>query len=103
MGAACLAAADKFSFLNPQVLVTTALLAGALILGAAVLALIDRWRKRQTNETLATHDQLASFRLLYERGELSHDEFERIRQQLLVRLKTGPAPAPPPIRPAAKP
>lgn len=91
MGAACpvlVAAADSLA--DPKfirILAATGLLAGALLAGAIVVAFVDRWRKRRANETLATHDQLASFRLLYERGELSKEEFERIKAQLLARLK----------------
>jgi hypothetical protein len=85
--------AAKFSFTDPQILIATGLLAGTLFVAAIAIALIDRWRKRLQNETYSTHDQLASFRLLYERGELSAEEFERICRQLLVRLKhEGAAP-----------
>jgi hypothetical protein len=73
------------------------MLAAALLVGAFAVAMLDRWRKRQLNETFTAHDQLTSFRLLYERGELSQEEFERVRKQLLTRLKRQEAarPAPP--------
>jgi len=93
MGAACPApVAAGLSGLDPkfiQILIATGLLAGALLVGAFVVALFDRWRKRRANETFSAHDQLTSFRLLYERGELSREEFERIRAQLLARLKAS--------------
>ena len=108
MGAACPTAvfAAKFSFLDRRVLILTASLAGALLVGAILIALVDRWRKRAANETFSTHDQLASFRLLYERGEMTQEEYDRVRQQLLVRLKKGPPPLPakaPPSPPPADP
>jgi hypothetical protein len=92
MGAACPAAVladNALSKLPPDVWIATGLLAGALLIGAIVLAVFERWRKRKANETFTAHDQLASFRLLYERGELSQQEFDRIKKQLLVKLKTG--------------
>ncbi len=95
MGAACptigMIALGKASFTDPKVLIATALLSCALFAGAVIVALASRWRKRQENETFTTHDQLASFRVLYERGELSADEFDRIKRQLLGRLKSDAA------------
>jgi uncharacterized membrane protein len=92
--------AAGISLLDPkfvQVLIATGLLAAILIIGAVVVALFDRWRKRQANETFSTHDQLASFRLLYERGELSREEFERVRRQLMERLKASEVRSEPPL------
>jgi hypothetical protein len=92
MGAACPAAVladNALSKLPKDVWIYTGLLALALLVGAGIIALVERWRKRQTNETFTAHDQLASFRLLYERGELDQQEYDRIKKQLLVKLKTG--------------
>jgi len=94
MGAACPAvvfAADKGDLTKVPLdfWILAGLVALALLAGAAVIAYVERWRKKQGNETLTAHDQLASFRLLYERGELSQPEFERIKKQLLVKMKTG--------------
>ena len=92
MGAACpatLLADNALSKLPPDIWIATGLLAGILLIGAVVLAIFERWRKRKANETYTAHDQLASFRLLYERGELSQQEFEGIKKQLLVKLKSG--------------
>jgi putative oligomerization/nucleic acid binding protein len=104
MGAACpllaAAPAGKFSFLDPSVLIPTLALAGALLVMAVIIAQVQRWRKRQDSETFTTHDQMASFRVLYERGELSQEEYDRIRQRLLVQIRKGKAgqPALPPVR-----
>lgn len=97
MGTACpifgMVPCARFSLTDPQVLIATGLLAGTLFVGAIAIALIDRWRKRLQNETFSKHEQLASFRMLYERGELSAEEFERVRTQLLNQLKRqGTAP-----------
>jgi hypothetical protein len=92
MGAAPPAAVladNAISKLPNDVWIYTGLLALALLIGAAIIAVFERWRKRQGNETFTAHDQLAQFRLLYERGELDPQEFDRIKKQLLVKLKTG--------------
>ena len=97
------------------VLWTTLALVAALLIAALVLAVVDRWRKRSAgSERLSPGEQLTHFRRLYDRGELSREEFERIRALLGAKLrqdlelpggKPEPAPAPNPgpangIRPA---
>jgi hypothetical protein len=69
------------------VLWTSLLLIAALLLGALVIALVDRWRKRRGTETCTPGEQLSHFRSLYERGELSREEFERVRTLLGGRLR----------------
>jgi hypothetical protein len=86
MGYACLAA-GRFSLLDPNVRVAMAMLVATLLAGAAAIALVARWRRRQENTTFSTHEQLASFRLLYERGEMNAEEYDRVRRRLLGRLK----------------
>jgi hypothetical protein len=83
------------------------------LLGALVLAWFDRLRKRGDQSVLTPGDQLAAFRLSYERGELSQEEYERIRARLGPKLRqqldlppqsrerSKPAPGEPP--PAAAP
>jgi hypothetical protein len=58
-----------------------------LLLGALVLAWFDRLRKRADQSVLTPGDQLAEFRLSYERGELSQEEYERIRAKLGPKLR----------------
>lgn len=62
-------------------------LVGALLLAAAIIAWAKKWRQRAGPEGLTTNAQLAHFRSLYERGELSDEEFTRIRALLGERLK----------------
>jgi|ERR1051326_3311235 uncharacterized membrane protein len=60
----------------------------ALLVGAFIIYLTDRWRRRDTTSTVGdANEQLASFRELYERGELSSDEFGRIREKLSGKLR----------------
>jgi hypothetical protein len=67
--------------------ITALAVIGAILLGAAVLAWVDRWRKRTDQDRLSANDQMAHFRQLYERGEISPEEFTRIRALLGERIK----------------
>src|SRR5262245_21327055 len=87
--------ADTFTGLTPtheRIIGYVAALAGALLVGAMILALVDRWRKRQMNETKNVQDEIASYKELYQRGELSADEYQRVRGRLVDRLKARPKP-----------
>jgi len=83
-------------------------LIGLLVLAAVVLHFVDRWRRQQTevaeNRPTSPLD-LTSFREMYENGEITQSEYERIRDKLAARMKKevgaagpptpAPAPAPP--------
>jgi hypothetical protein len=96
----------KIGTIKSPVLWTTLALVVALLLGALVIAVAERWRKKTREGRSDTGDQLAHFRSLYERGELSREEFERIRGKLGNKLRkeldlpTAPAA---PAAPAAPP
>jgi hypothetical protein len=94
----------KLGTMKSPVLWTTLALVVALLLGALVIAVAERWRKTTREGRSDAGDQLAHFRRLYERGELSREEFERIRAKLGTRLRKEldmPAPAAaPPAAPA---
>jgi hypothetical protein len=87
-------------------------LSGALIVGALVIVFVNRWRKRAADDRFRASDQMAQFRSLYEKGEISQEEYESLRRVLggelrrAVRARKGPdaAPAaasPPPEAPAS--
>ena len=82
---------------DPRLLWTTLALAAIIVVGAGLVALLDRWRKRAAPAIFDANDQLAHFRELYDKGELSQEEFERIRerlgQQIRQDLKVPTAPA----------
>jgi hypothetical protein len=81
-------------------------LIGILLVAALVIYFVDRWRKRAAaaEDKEASSDQLSHFRSLYERGEMSHDEYEsvkallagQLRRQMNVPVPPTPAPAPSP-------
>src|SRR5271154_1695457 len=90
------------SLLDPQLLWAMVALVATLLLGAVIFAWLDRWRKRGDRDTLTPVDQLTAFRQSYERGELSQQEYERIRAKLApkvrqqVNLPPKPTPGPSP-------
>lgn len=89
----------------PRVLVYGLYLAGALLLGAVVIAWVNRWRQRAGSERLTPEAQLAQFRSLYEEGAISAEELEQLRSTVLgmaSRKKGDRSPAVPTdgVRPA---
>jgi hypothetical protein len=79
---------------NQRLLWAGLALVAALLVGAILLAWLERWRRRLQAGTGLPGDDLAAYRLSYERGELSEDEFKRIRDRLTGR-SAPPPPAPP--------
>jgi hypothetical protein len=83
---------------------------GALCAAAIVLAIASRWRKSGGDDRLSASDQLAQYRTLFERGEISEEEYESLRRVLGGELRRsarasrvgndGVAP-PKPVKPAA--
>jgi len=75
---------------DQRILITGALLAGALLLGAFVIACIRRVL-RSPRASVDPVDELTRYRQLYERGELSEEEFKRLRGLLggEVRRQVG--------------
>jgi hypothetical protein len=64
-------------------------LIGALLAGALVIYLFDRWRKRRAAraDLCDPNDQLSHFRSLYEKGEMSREEYEQVRTLLAAQLR----------------
>ncbi len=75
------------SLTDPQLLWATLALIATLLLAALVLAWLDRWRKRPDRDTLTPADELSAFRQSYDRGELSQEEYERIRATLAPKVR----------------
>jgi hypothetical protein len=69
-------------------------LAVALLIGAAAIALVKRWRQRDAAVSLSPSDQLAEYRSLYEQGVMSKEEYDRLRALLGAQLRdVKPVPA----------
>lgn len=60
-------------------------LAGALLLGALLVAIIRRWQRGESSPSAS--NQLAHFRDLYEKGQISEEEFKRLRSVLGGELR----------------
>ncbi len=77
----------------------------AMLIGAVIIAWVGRWRRSpRSGETASPSDQLARFRSLYDKGQMTREEFERIKARLAAQIRSeadlppqpapGPAPAP---------
>jgi hypothetical protein len=58
-----------------------------ILVGAGLIELAKRWRKRPFQARLTASQQLAQFRQQFERGEIKPEEFERIRTLLNERIR----------------
>ena len=63
-------------------------LAGALLVAAAVIEVVRRWLRRG-EQPQTPSDQLAHYRSLYRRGEISQEEFDSLRAVLGGEIRTG--------------
>lgn len=76
--------------LNERLLWAIGGLVAALLVGAFLLSMVERWRKRQLSDEVVNLDPLSDFRRMYERGELSKEEYENIRAKLARRYYDRP-------------
>ena len=63
------------------VMIVLVMIAGGLVM------LITRWIKRSGSAAQMYGDDRASFKVLYERGELTEEEYQKIRARLGQKLK----------------
>lgn len=73
--------------ISVELWITVGLLAFVLLIGAVILYLTDIWRKRQLAPDRDATESLTSFRAMYDRGEISEDEYKQIRARIAVRVK----------------
>ena len=86
------------AFFDPRLMWATGLLAGALLAGAAAIALARRW-SRAGGAAPDAGSELSRYRALYEKGQISQEEYARLRDVLRGQLRaaTGTVkPQPPP-------
>ena len=77
-------AANPFD--RPEIIWGTAGLAGALLVGAVVVLLVDRWRKKGLAPPGKSVDELTEYRKLFDSGEITEEEYKRLRAQLAERV-----------------
>ena len=92
---------------KPETWILAGLVVAVLLMGAGAISMADRWRKRQNREIDPT-ESLSSFRELYERGELSKEEYDRVKTRIanaavkqMGLKKPAAKPATPPEEPKA--
>jgi len=75
-----------------NLILATGALVGVLLVGGVIMARIDRWRKRQMEDADDSTGHVGSFREMYERGELSKEEYDRVLRRMAERItgKTKP-------------
>lgn len=71
-------------------------LLGVLVLGGALISRLDRWRKRQMEHADDAPEHLGSFRAMYENGELSKEEYDRVLRKMAEQVGAKPKPVPSP-------
>lgn len=75
------------NLLDGRFLLTSALLVLALLLGAAIIGFVRRWMEIQRRGETQANDQLSQYRAMHLRGELSDEEFQRLRDVLAGQLR----------------
>jgi hypothetical protein len=90
-------------FERPEIIWASAALAGALLVGAVVIYLVDKWRKRAAMADREAGLELTDFRAMFERGEITEAEYNKLRLKVAGRVKNAAAAAPPAAGPAAPP
>ena len=97
-------------FDRPELIWGSVGLAGALIVGGLVILVVDRWRRRSAMADPQAGLELSDFRAMFESGQISKDEYEKLRLKVADRVKkpevapaapeapaTGQPATPPPV------
>ena len=77
-----------------RLILWVSVLLGVLVVGAMILARVDRWRKRQMEDVDDTPEHIGSFREMYERGELTKEQYDRVLRRMAERAGGKPKPVP---------
>lgn len=76
---------------RPELLYATLAIAGALLAGGFAIYLVDRWRKAGAVPTDGGVAELTGFRGMLARGEITEEEYNRLRSKVASRVKTPAA------------
>jgi hypothetical protein len=89
-------------FDRPELIWGSVGLAAALFIGAVVIYLVDKWRRQTAMEDKESGLELSDFRAMLESGQISKEEYERLRLKVANRVKKSEtAPAAPVVPPPA--
>jgi hypothetical protein len=88
--------ADAQPWTSPDLIWSSLALAGLLLLGTILIVWVRRWRARLAQSRQTPEDQVAHYRDLLGRGEISAEEFERITGVLRGQAPPEPRPPAPP-------
>ncbi len=80
---------------RPEILWGSIGLTAAMLVGAAIIYAVDKWRKRSAEVARDDTASLTSFRDMYEAGEITEAEYIELKRRLAEKMKQGPAAKPP--------
>jgi hypothetical protein len=82
---------------NPDFLWTVGLLCAVMLGGAIAIGLLDRWRRRQVDPARwkRSGPELNTFREMLDAGEITHSEYQRIRDKMASKMKADVGPKKP--------
>lgn len=90
-------------FDRPELIWGSAGLAAALFVGAIVIYLVDKWRRQTAMTDQESSLELSDFRAMLESGQISKEEYEKLRLKVANRVKKpDAAPATPDAPPTSK-
>lgn len=86
---------------NEDFLVYSLILVGVLLAAAVVFYFLERWRRSNPKGEADREAgmSLTSFREMYENGEITESEYQRLKEKMASKIKGAkdiPAPPPPP-------
>jgi hypothetical protein len=91
---------------RPEIIWGTLGLTAALLVGAAVIYAVDKWRKKAAEGSHDDTESLTSFRAMHEAGEITDAEYAELKRKLAEKVKKTPgggaSPEPPGDRPAPR-
>ena len=77
---------------QPDIIWGTVALVTALLVGAAVIYVVDRWRKRNASTDADETGALTTYRAMYENGEITEAEYAELRRRVAEKVKKSPMP-----------
>ena len=76
-------------FLSPDLWWSTGVLFAVLIIAAATLSFVARWRDRSMRNSQDETTSIVSFKTMYENGELSEEEYKAIRDRIAKKKEAA--------------